>query len=43
VSYVGNDRLKDDNEQQKADNDPVDLVSYAGNDHLKDDNEQPES
>lgn len=40
MSYAGNDRLKDENEEQKTD-DTVDLVSFAGNDYLKDDNEEP--
>ena len=43
MSYAGNDRLNDDNEEKKIDDDTVDLVSYAGNDRLKDDNEEPKS
>jgi hypothetical protein len=43
VNYAGNDRLNNDNEEQKTDNDTVDLVSYASNDRLNNDNEELKS
>ena len=42
VSYAGDGRLNDDNEEQKTD-DTADLVSYVGNGRLKDDNKKPKS